>query len=113
MKRSQTSIEFIFAIGMVLLIFLFIMGVAFNKSIDVNRIKRTIETKDTCTKFSSAIMNAFLHGNGTRINLKLDYNATTFPNSRLVSVDDDYVTCSIPIDQYSEISLTKPCLFST
>ena len=107
MKKAQVSIEFLFAVGVVFLIFIFVLGYAFNKTIETNEIDRTIKTKDTCRGIANAIMAAFISGNGTSIVTTINHNASIQPNSRLITVDDEYITCTIPINQMSEVQLTK------
>ncbi len=106
MKKAQVSIEFIFVIGMLFFIFLLILAFVFDKNLDVNESKKIIETKSDCTKLADLIINAFLSGNTTKIQSKLSYNATISSNSRVILVED-YVQCTLPINQVNATTLLK------
>ncbi|MAG08761.1 hypothetical protein CMO89_04755 [Candidatus Woesearchaeota archaeon] len=76
MKKSQVSIEFIFALGTILFIFLIILGFMFNRSKDLSDSKTELDKRSTCLLISSLITSAFANGEGTIINISIDYNVS-------------------------------------
>lgn len=99
--------EFLFAVGTLFFIFLFILAFVFNKKVEINNLDKIIDAKGECDRLSDIIMGVFLSGNETTIKSSLNFNASIFSSSRLVSIDDDFVTCTIPIDQTFDRTLEK------
>ena len=99
--------EMLFVIGMLFFIFLFLLGFIFTKSKDIQTSERIVDTKNECVTFSNVIMAVFLSGNGTYLERSLAYNMTFRPSQRLLSVDNDFVTCAVPINQVSDNTLVK------
>jgi len=114
MKKGQTSVEGIFVIGAVFLMFLFILGYGFNKRVDNQNAEKFILQRDTCIKISNLIMGAFINGNGTEIISDSGYEFDLLNDSRLVGVYSlteegdpsdyagaDVVFCTVPIGAFS------------
>jgi hypothetical protein len=87
MKKSQVSFEFIFAIGIVILIFTFFFVLMMNKSNDISNIKTNIDKDKECLRISNIISNVYKNGPGTEVNTKTNYVITVFNNS-LLDVQD-------------------------
>ncbi|MEK6934654.1 MAG: hypothetical protein AABW46_02140 [Nanoarchaeota archaeon] len=108
MKKAQIGLEAIFIIGIVLIIFFFILGYGFDKRNDIRNSERFILQQDECFKISNLIIGAFINGNGTEIRINLEYTANTLPNSRLININDKTdVTCTIPINAFSQTNLNS------
>ena len=67
MNKGQVSIEIMFAVGMMLFIFIFMLAYSFNKKIDVTRFDNVISAKGDCTKLSTVMTAAFLNGNNPHL----------------------------------------------
>ena len=106
MKRGQLTIEFLFALGTTLFIFLLLLAFAFDKNLEINELEKTVDLKDTCGDLVISIMAAFIHGNGTTIERSLNFNVSTIPTSRLIMIDNS-VTCRVPINQISQTDTIK------
>lgn len=61
-KKAQISIEFIFVVGAVLVIFLIILAFSFEKTSDIRKMKAETELLDECNKVSNAILNTIIIG---------------------------------------------------
>ncbi len=104
--RGQASIEMIFVVGMLFFVLLTILAFVFNKRIEINQQNRVVETKSDCIKLSNLIVNAFLSGNNTRIESTMNFDFFVDMESRVVTVDD-FVTCTIPLNQTQDAALDK------
>ena len=108
MKKGQVSIELIVAVGALFLILLFLVGLSFNKNIELIRNKEYLDKRNDCLKLSSIILEVYVNGNGTIVRDKLEHAATLSPNSRLIEVqNDDSVYCTIPLNAMSDVVLSK------
>ena len=87
MNKSQVSFEFIFAIGIVVLIFTFFFILMMNKSNDISKIGGVINKDKECLRMSNIISNVYKNGPGTQINTKTNYVMTIFNNS-LIDIQD-------------------------
>jgi len=112
-RKAQTSPEWLFSIGTIFFIFLFILGIAFEKKTEVIRTERFTVLRNECLKIAEAVMSTFLGGDGTSIQSKVSYNVSIIANNRLITVGDkDAVGCSIPINRINNANLTKGNLIS-
>ncbi len=106
MIKGQASIEFLFTIGIVFFIFVFMFGYSFSKYKDVRDTEEIIEAKSECYKLANIILNTFLGGNTTKIGTSINYNASITPNNQLITIND-FVTCTIPINRTLKVNLNK------
>ena len=108
MKTAQASMEFLFAIGTIFFIFTFILAFTVAKKTEINQLEKIVITKNECIKLSNLIINAFINGNETSVESKLIFDSSVYPDSRLIGIDNDFVTCTIPTNQISQVgSLTR------
>jgi len=108
MKKGQAAMEWLFAIGAVFLIFLLLLGFSFDKRVEVIKTERFTNLRDECLKVSELIMSNFIGGNGTQIQSQLFYNVSIDPDNGLIIVGDkDIVTCTVPINQITEVILEE------
>ncbi|MFH1592349.1 MAG: hypothetical protein ABIB47_03205 [Candidatus Woesearchaeota archaeon] len=108
MKKAQISIEWLFAIGTLFLVFLLVLGFSFDKKIEVMKTEKYIGLRGECLKLSEIIVSTFLSGNGTEIQTQISYNASIDPNNQLITIEDvDLVTCTIPINRTSNVDLEE------
>ena len=76
MKKSQASIEMLFAIGIIVFVFLMVFAFTFNRNIELRDSEIKINKKSTCLLVSSLITSAFISGEGVIIDTPIDYNAS-------------------------------------
>ncbi len=113
MKKSQASIEGIFIVGAVFIMFLFLISYGFERGRDNKNTESFISERDNCLKISDLIMGVFINGNSTQVISKVDYEFNLLPDSRLIGIyhltsksDLSYYTnaktvfCTIPINQF-------------
>jgi len=108
MSKSQISIEFLFAIGIVFFIFLIIFGFMMNRSEDLNTSETELNKRNTCLLISSLLTSAFVGGDGTIINESIDYDMNvTYISPNYNELNVDGVNCISSIDAVSNSILSK------
>ena len=106
MKKAQVSIEWMMAIGIIFMIFILIYGISIDKRRDIVKSENYIGLKNECYKLAEGITSAFLNGNGTSIYVEIVYDAETDSVNRLIGINGvEYVTCSIPFNQFTATDL--------
>ena len=76
MRKSQISLEFMFAIGIIFFIFLIIFAFMFNRNMELRKSETEINKRNTCLLISSLITSAFVNGDGVIIDTSIDYNVS-------------------------------------
>ena len=76
MKKAQMSMEFLFAIGLIFLIFLILMIVVFDKQIETRESKLTLEKLSECQRIANIITALASSNDGTMVEIKTDYYIT-------------------------------------
>ena len=94
MKKAQASIEFIFAIGALILIFLILFYFVFERRMELNAAEGLLADKDECNKIAGAITMAF--SSKSSQTFKINSNATVDALSRVVSAGESNYPCSFP-----------------
>lgn len=99
MKKAQTSVEFIFAIGVMIIIFLLILYFTFERKIELNETERILADKEECNKLANMITMTYL----TKSNhtFELGKNATINTISQSISVGESNYPCTFPINNTS------------
>jgi len=107
-KKSQASLEFLFAIGIVLFIFILILAFNLERKNEVRKLNDKIALQSECFKLSSSITSAYIAGEGFNLTTKIKYNATVFADDRIASFEYEgiHVYCSFPINSVTN-STTK------
>lgn len=97
--------EFLFVIGAVLLLFILLAAVIYEKRLETSRTSSALSRLGLCHELSSNIVSVYNGGDGatSRI-MPLPYNVSISPSSRLIEIisrgeRDDFVTCTIPIEK--------------
>ncbi len=73
MKKAQITIEFIFGIGALVMIFVLLLHLSFERRIDILNLKEDLDALEECHKFSSIISEVYNGGDGTKLYTKTDY----------------------------------------
>ena len=110
MKKAQISIEFIFAFGIILLMFLIMLGFVVDKRHEISESETQLNKENTCLLISSLITSAFIDGDSTIINVSIDYNITintTNNNTNDKTLDVEGIYCFLPIKDIPKVALTK------
>ena len=106
-RKAQVAMEFLFVIGIVLLLTIFVLYDVFNKQEQLEQTKQILSKKDLCLSFSSFISGVYIKGIGTEAYLKvegdqLSYPVTIQPGARNIFVGDtESIYCNIPISSVS------------
>ncbi len=105
MKKGQSSLEGIFVVGAIFIIFLFILGYGFERRVDLGNNENFISQRDNCLKISNLIMGVFINGNGTEVVSEVDYQFQGLPDSRLIEIKTqamkNTIFCTVPINSFS------------
>lgn len=99
-KKSQVSLEFLFALGIVLFVFILILAFNFQRKIDLRDLNDYVELKSDCFKLSNSITSAYISGEGFNLTTKIEYNASVFADDKIANFESDDVSvqCSFPIN---------------
>lgn len=90
-KKGQVSVEILYAIGVMLVIFLILNGVAFNRRQELQRNSDYFLKRDACMKISDVLVGAYTSGDGSQIEFSVLQNTTVF-SVGLVLISDDVRT---------------------
>ena len=63
-KKGQISIEIMYSVGVLLLIFIMLSSVTFTKKVDVERTRETVQKKNDCVMISNALQRVATLGDG-------------------------------------------------
>ena len=108
-NRAQIAIEFLFVVGVILLLTTFVLYDVFNKKDQVTGATDILKKKDLCLQFSSLITETYAKGTGTVAYFAvgaghIQYNVTIQPISRNLFVGEPGsgpVYCTYPIRSVS------------
>ena len=106
-KSGQIAIEFLFVIGLILLLSIFVLYDVFTKKDQITDTSDFLLKKDLCLEVSSLITGVYSKGPGTEAYLNVNgevlfYNLTIQPNARHIFVGDEKSAhCTIPISSVS------------
>lgn len=102
MKKAQISLEFVFAIGLILLIFLALLYFSFAKRAEVRLAEEILSDKEECNKLSNLLTMAFITESDRTF--ELGKNATISIKSQTVSAGGSDYPCTLPINRISNAS---------
>lgn len=99
--KSQVSLEFLFTIGIVLLVFILLVMFNFERQVDVSNLNSYVYLKSECFKLSSSITNAYVAGQGVNLTARIDYDAYIFAEDMTINFreNDIDVYCSFPLSR--------------
>lgn len=108
MRKSQISIEFMFALGIIFFIFLVIFGFMLNRSKELTDSNIEVNKRNTCLLISSLLTSAFVNGNGVVINASIEHKANVSDiraDVKGLNVEGSY--CLLPIHTLPNAKLKK------
>ncbi|MFH2027838.1 MAG: hypothetical protein ABIJ08_01750 [Nanoarchaeota archaeon] len=109
MKRSQAALEFTFAVGVALLIFILIFLFTVNRGSEIRETKLLLEKENECLMISSLLTSAYLAGDGAYVNTTIDYNVSINEGDNKSSykyLDVEDIECYVSIDRLPIKELT-------
>src|SRR3989344_4855628 len=104
MRKAQSSMEFMIAISIIIIIFFIILGVSLNKGIELNKLNKELKEKNECLRLSNLITYGLITGNNyTTI---IDFNMSIDPDNKIIRIDDK-TTCTISTGAVNKVNLIK------
>ena len=88
-KKGQVSIEIMYSVGVLLVIFILLTAMTFSKKIDVERTRDTIDKKNDCNKISSAINRVLALGTGYEATFKTIHEFDVYTTELIIVGDLD------------------------
>lgn len=102
LKKSQVATELFFAIGFILLFFVVMSLINFDKAQDISKIQRISVERGLCQEISNAISSTYSKGDGSSVTLDLKDHSVEFnKESQTLLVDDEY-PCTLPITDITD-----------
>lgn len=98
MKKAQMSMEFLFAIGLIFLIFLMLLAVIVERQYDTRISKLTLEKLSECQRVANIITALASSNDGTKVEINTGYYLNVF-YSGIIFANDNNST-------YNEVSCT-------
>ena len=92
MKKAQASIEFMFAIGALILIFLIVFYFVFERRIELNNSEDILADKDECHKLAGMITMAFIAEANHTFEIKTNASVDAF--SKVISAGESNFPCT-------------------
>ncbi len=95
--KAQASIEILFGIGMIGLIFIALIFAYFDRKSALDNLDIDLKLMDTCFSISNAINSAFINGEQTNITIGSNFDITiNGPYKTVLVVEgDEIVNCNI------------------
>lgn len=110
MGKSQVSVEFMFAVGIIFVIFLAISLFVIDRNYELGESEIELDKRNTCLLVSSLLSSAFVNGDGIIIEQPISHNATinkTHVNGTYKAVDCDKGYNLLAIRDVRSIKLIK------
>lgn len=108
MKKAQISSEFLFTAGIIVFIFLIILGFSIERRLEIGKTESELNKRNECFKISNLITSAFINGEGSSINTKINHDVSIISQSKIICVED--FCCSLTTSAVSNDELSKGLL---
>jgi len=82
-RKSQVSMEFLFAVVFVLLILILLLGFVFQRKSELADTKDFLDKKAECLRVASLVSSVYSAGEGTTANINTDYLVTIYNDSSI------------------------------
>lgn len=83
MKRGQITAEFIFAAGIIMVLFLILVTLVVEKQSEIHFTKDLLEKRSECLRFANLLSSVYAAGPGTTLNTKTNYLITIYNDSSI------------------------------
>lgn len=108
MKTSQVSVEFLFAVGLIVFIFIGLLAFNFSRNSDLRDSEEYLEEQNLCLKIASLMTSAYINGDGAGFRLDIgDHNASINPASKSIAIGDNKGYCIMAFNKYPAKVLDK------
>lgn len=97
MKKAQVSLEFMFAIGLIVFIFLLIFYFTFERRAEISETEKILADKEECYKLADIITMAYI--TQSNYTFKLEKAARISTTSQAISVGETDYPCTLPINR--------------
>lgn len=97
MKKAQVSIEFMFAIGLIVFIFLLVFYFTFERRAEIRETEKILADKEECYKLADMITMAYI--TQSNYTFKLEKAARISTTSQAISVGETDYPCTLPINR--------------
>ncbi|MDP3917268.1 MAG: hypothetical protein Q8Q42_03195 [Nanoarchaeota archaeon] len=87
-KRGQISIEIMYSVGVLLVIFILTSSLAFNRKLDIERAGDTVSKRSDCAMISNAINRVVTLGEGHKSTFKTVYNFDVYDIGLIIVGDE-------------------------
>ena len=98
MKKSQVSIELLFAIGFVIFVFIILLAFTMERRYEVRKTEVTLKEKEECYKLSNFISGVYTLGTGAEVIINLKYDAEIDAEEGSIFVGEGRFFCTFPIN---------------
>src|SRR3989344_2156169 len=82
-RRGQISIEIMYAVGVIIMIFLLLTGISFNRRGELRKMDDYLQKRNECLKVANTIASLTSSGFNTAAILSLHYPMSIFTNGRI------------------------------
>lgn len=82
-RRGQISTEIMYAVGVMIMIFLLLTGIAFNRRSELRKMDDYLQKRNECLKISNTIASLTASGFNTRAIITLYYKSWVYNSSRI------------------------------
>lgn len=103
MKRGQLSLEFMFGIGMLMIIIITVLVFTSQKNKEIADSKLYLNQQQDCFKFSDLITSVYTGGDGNVAETRTDYYITVYPEN-IIYVDNNVLCSYVGKSQYYNVT---------
>lgn len=112
-KKAQISIEIMYSVGVLLIIFLLLTVMTFNKKIDVEQTRDIIDKKNDCNRISSAINRVLALGDGYNATFRTPHTFDIYTTELIILGDAETTNSEVEVICTFEGELTEDYLLGT
>lgn len=112
-KKAQVSIEIMYSVGVLLIIFLLLTVMTFNKKIDVEQTRDIIDKKNDCNRISSAINRVLALGDGYNATFRTPHTFDVYTTELIIVGDAETTNSEVEVVCTFEGELTEDYLLGT
>ena len=89
--KGQIAPAMLMSVGMILLLFTFVMAFVINKQSDLRDTEDYIEKRNECLKIANLINSVYVAGHGAQVQTTTDFVITVFNTSQISVTSSDYI----------------------
>ena len=84
MKKAQISVEIMYAVGVMIIIFIILSGISFNRRIEIIKLDDFLDKKNECLRLSDIITGIQASGNETTAIVNIKYPTDAYTDGALL-----------------------------